>query len=94
MKIIRIESGGHADSTKIFVDGRETTGLHVTRILLEGNHLNRAWLEVCRPEIDVVAELDEGPPPADRMLSLERKIDGALEEISERLAAIEESIRP
>ena len=94
MKMLRVVSDGHADSTKLFVDGRETTDLHVTRILLEGNELNRAWLEVCRPEIDVVAELDDGPPPVDRMLSLERKIDHAFGEIRDRLAAIEDSIRP
>jgi len=94
MKILRVVSEGHAGSTKIFVGGQETTGLRVTRILLEGNELNRAWVEVCRPEIDVAAEIDDGPPPVDQMLSLERKIDRGLEEINDRLASIEEALRP
>ena len=82
MKIIRVVSGGHA--------GRNCrpTPHH----LLETGESNRAWLEVLQPEIDVIAEIDEGPPPVDRMLSLERKIDRAFEEIRERLAAIEDHI--
>ena len=93
MKILRVVSDGHANSTKVFVDGQETQDLHVTRILLEGNELNRAWIETSRPEIDIVAEIDEGDPPVDCLLSLERKIDGLAADIEVRLAAVEDAIR-
>ena len=95
MKKVKIVSQtGLGSDTKVFVDGLDVTReMRLKRVLIESGETNRAWLQVTLPELDIEAEIDDGEPPADRLLSLERKIERGLDDVIRRLVEIEDAIR-